>query len=70
MNIWSDATVKLGEKEISTIKAIAVRESVDGASRHCGFKLGEPDLVWNKFVNALTAGQTHSDLDNASRFMP
>lgn len=69
MNIWSDATIQLGEKEISTIKAIAVRDNVNGSNGYYGFNLGEPDLVWNKFVSALTAGKTHGDLENASQFM-
>jgi hypothetical protein len=69
MNNWTDATIRLGEKEISTIKAIAVRDNVNGSNGYYGFNLGEPDLVWNKFVSALTAGQTHGDLENASQFM-
>lgn len=69
MNIWSDATVKLGVHDISTVKAMAVRDHVNGLEGHYGFNLGEPDLVWNKFVSALTAGKTHGDLENATRFM-
>ena len=34
-----------------------------------GFRLGEPDLIWRKFVNALYSGSTHADLENATRFM-
>jgi len=70
MNIWSDATVQLGVKEMSTVKAIAIRDNVNGLSGSYSFKLGEPDLVWTKFVNALTSGKTHGDLENATRFMP
>ena len=33
-------------------------------------KPGEPDLVWRKFVTALYEGHTHSDLDQATRFLP
>ncbi|MBK7815363.1 MAG: GNAT family N-acetyltransferase [Rhodocyclaceae bacterium] len=69
MNIWSDATIKLGWHDISTVKAMAVRDHINGAVDLYGFELGEPDLVWNKFVSALTAGKTHGDLENATRFM-
>jgi hypothetical protein len=69
LNIWSDATVQLGKSEVSTVKAIAVRDNVNGANGYYGFNLGEPDLVWNKFVSALTAGKTHGDLENATQFM-
>jgi hypothetical protein len=34
------------------------------------FKLSEPDLAWRKFFNALNAGITHEDLENATRFLP
>ena len=69
LNIWSDATIKLGWHDVSTVKAMAVRDHVNGAADVYGFNLGEPDLVWNKFVSALTAGKTHGDLENATRFM-
>lgn len=69
LNIWSDATVHLGQMETSTIKAIAVRDNINGLNGFYGFNLGEPDVVWLKFVNALTSGQTHGDLENATRFM-
>ncbi len=69
LNIWSDATVHLGQMETSTVKAIAVRDNINGLNGFYGFNLGEPDVVWMKFVNALTSGQTHGDLENATRFM-
>ncbi len=69
LNIWSDATVHLGQMETSTVKAIAVRDNINGLNGFYGFNLGEPDVVWMKFVSALTSGQTHGDLENATRFM-
>lgn len=68
MNVWSDATVKFGQHDISTIKAMAVRDHVNGANDVYAFNLGEPDVVWNTFINVLTAGKTHSDLDHAPQF--
>ena len=38
-------------------------------SHRYGFQIGEPDLVWRKFVNALHDGRTQSDVDNASLFL-
>ena len=69
MNVWSDAEVQLGSHEISMVKAMAVRDKVNGFQGYYGFNLGEPDLVWNKFVSALTSGRTHGDLEEASRFL-
>ncbi len=69
LNTWSDATIKLGWQDISTVKAMAVRDHVNGTADLYGFELGEPDLVWNKFVSALTGGKTHGDLENATRFV-
>jgi hypothetical protein len=69
MYVWADATVKLGKDEISTVKAMAVRERVNGVGDVYAFNLGEPDIVWNTFIGALTGGQTHGDLEEASRFL-
>ncbi len=69
LHIWSDATVKLGRNDVSTIKAMAVRDHVNGAHDVFAFNLGEPDVVWNTFIKALTAGMTYGDLDHPSQFM-
>ncbi|MDP1652072.1 MAG: GNAT family N-acyltransferase [Rhodocyclaceae bacterium] len=69
MHIWSDAMVKLGSNEVSTVKAMAVRDHVNGANNVYAFNLGEPDVVWNKFISALALGKTYGDLDEASQFV-
>ena len=46
-----------------------VQDTVFEGSHRYGFQIGEPDLVWRKFVNALYDGRTQSDLDNATRFL-
>jgi hypothetical protein len=69
MNIWSDAMVKLGLNDVSSVKAMAVRDHVNGANNVYAFNLGEPDIVWNTFITALSAGKTHYDLEQASQFM-
>lgn len=69
LNIWSSATVRLGKHEVSVVKAMAVREKANGFNGFYGFQVGEPDLVWRKFVMALEHGQTHGDLENATMFL-
>ncbi|MCC2866480.1 MAG: hypothetical protein LK562_01625, partial [Candidatus Accumulibacter phosphatis] len=57
---------QLGPSEVSQIYVLATRESANGIY---DFELGEPDLIWRKFVNALYRGSTQADLENATRFM-
>ncbi|MCM8596984.1 N-acyl amino acid synthase FeeM domain-containing protein [Accumulibacter sp.] len=66
INVWGEVTIQLGPAEVSRIHVSASRESGDGMY---GFRLGEPDLIWRKFVNALYSGSTQADLENATRFM-
>lgn len=69
LNVWSDAKVHLGRLELSTVKALAVRDNANGFNGFYGFKLGEPDLIWRKFVSALQQGKTHEDLEHATMFL-
>lgn len=66
IGVWGEITIQLGPAETSQIKVSASRVSEGG---RYGFRLGEPDLIWRKFVNALYSGSTHADLENATRFM-
>lgn len=70
MDNWGEATVQLGQSEKSVVKAVAIREHTNGLNGFYAFKLAEPDLSWRKFVNAMHAGTTHDDLENATQFMP
>lgn len=67
LDVWGEATIQLGRSEVSRIKASASRDTGNG---FYGFRLGEPDLIWRKFVTALYHGSTHGDLQQATRFMP
>jgi len=69
LNVWSSATVHLGRSEISVVKALAVRDRANGFNGFYGFKVGEPDLVWRKFVSALNHGLTHGDLEHSTIFL-
>ena len=62
IGVWGEMTIQLGPAETSQIKVSASRLSEGGGY---GFRLGEPDLIWRKFVNALYSGSTHADLENA-----
>jgi hypothetical protein len=66
INVWGEVRIQLGPSEVSRIKVAASRESGAGVY---GFRMGEPDLIWRKFVNALYSGSVHADLENATRFM-
>ncbi|WP_313951925.1 N-acyl amino acid synthase FeeM domain-containing protein [Accumulibacter sp.] len=65
-DVWGDVTIQLGPEEVSRVKVSASRGSGSGVYT---FRLGEPDLIWRKFVNALYSGRTQADLENATRFM-
>ena len=68
-NVWLTAIVQLGSKEVSRLTVQAVQENGPNDRHYCGFRIGEPDLVWRKFVTALYQGHTHTDLDQATRFL-
>lgn len=64
------AIVQLGSNEISRLIVQAVQGSDIEDKYYCGFRIGEPDLIWRKFVNALYEGHTHNDLNQATQFLP
>jgi len=68
-DVWLKATVQLGLHEVSRLTVQAVQETEMNDQLYCGFRIGEPDLVWRKFVTALYEGHTHTDLDQATRFL-
>jgi len=67
--VWLSAVVQLGRNEISRLSVQVVQETEHEQTHYYGFRIGEPDLVWRKFVTALYHGHTHSDLDQATRFL-
>ena len=69
LNIWCDTTIQLGHADVSHFRSLALRENNNGYNGFYGFRLGEPDIVWRKFVSALYSSTTHSDLDSATRFL-
>ncbi|MDR2839533.1 MAG: hypothetical protein LBV49_13345 [Azonexus sp.] len=69
VNVWLTVAIQLGSKEVSCLTVQAVQETSQGNRYYYGFHIGEPDLVWRKFVAALHQGHTHSDLNDATRFL-
>ena len=69
LNIWCDTTIQLGHADVSHFRSLALRENNNGYNGFYGFRLGEPDIVWRKFVSALYSSTTHSELDAATRFL-
>lgn len=66
---WLIADIQLGHHGLSRLHVLPVQESRFGEDRVYGFRIGEPDLPWRKFINALYDGQAADDLDHASRFL-
>jgi len=69
LNTWCDTTIQLGHADVSHFRALALRENSNGFNGFYGFRLGEPDVNWRKFVSALYHGTTYGDLDIATRFL-
>ncbi len=69
VDTWLTALIQLGRLETSVLLVRSVQDVECEGSHRYGFQIGEPDLVWRKFVNALYDGRTQSDLDNATRFL-
>ena len=69
LKTWGDAQIELGSTEHSSVKVMAVRRQTGPLNQVYGFRLGEPDEPWRKFVHALALGTTHDDLEHASRFL-
>lgn len=67
---WLTAVVQLGRQETALLQVRCVQDRELGGHHRYGFHIGEPDLVWRKFVNALYDGSTQGDLDQATRLLP
>lgn len=69
LNVWGEASIRLGRYETSVIEAKVVRGKRRGAFGSYGVKVGQTDLTWRKLVGVLRLGTTHEDLNNASAFL-
>lgn len=66
---WLKAVIRVGSNEVSLMRVQVAQETSSDDKHYVGFRIGEPDLVWRKFVNALYSGHTHTDLDQATRYL-
>lgn len=66
---WLTAIIQLGRNESSQLSVQMAQETEHEQMHYYGFRIGEPDLLWRKFVTALYHGHTHTDLDQATRFL-
>jgi GNAT superfamily N-acetyltransferase len=70
LNTWCDTTIQLGYADVSHFRALAMSRTSDGSSTgYYGFRLGETDALWQKFVAALYHCTTYSDLESEARFL-
>jgi GNAT superfamily N-acetyltransferase len=69
LNVWFETVVQLGRSDISRIRSLVQRGNPKGPEGFYGFSLGEPDLLWRKFVSALYQSKTHTDLESPTRFL-
>lgn len=69
LRVWSDAIIRLGQHEVSHVKAMAEHGSTQGDYCFYGFQLGAEDFNWRKFVSALNHATLHGDMDEATRFL-
>ncbi len=68
-DVWLTAVIQVGRQDTSLLQVRCVQDTQFEGNHRYGFQIGEPDLVWRKFVNALYDGRTQGDLDNATRFL-
>jgi len=54
--------IELGAKEFALAEATAVRRQEAGGQVFYGFAVPQPDLAWQRCVQALHSGSTHRDL--------
>jgi GNAT superfamily N-acetyltransferase len=69
LNVWFETIVQLGHSDVSNIRSLVLRGNGNGADGFYGFSLGEPDLLWRKFVSALYRSKIYSDLDTPTQFL-
>ena len=67
--VWFDTTVELGRNDVSHLQSLVLRSNKEEPDGFYGFRLGEPDILWRKFVSALYHSKTYSDLETPTRFL-
>ena len=70
LDTYFDATIRLGRKDTSHLRAFAVRRYESGGRFIYGFSLKKTDAIWVKFIAALCGSMTYGELDHPTRFVP
>jgi hypothetical protein len=65
---WMTAVIQLGRDEISCVQARCVQDTELEGNHLYGFQIGEPDLAWRKFINALYDGGSESGFAPSTPF--
>lgn len=66
VDVWGEVEIRLGQNEVSCSPSCVVR---DLGQRLYAFQLDSPDLIWRKFMAAISKGSTKGDLDIATQFL-
>jgi len=66
VDVWGDVTISLGENEESHSASCVMRDLGKGLY---AFQLDAPDIIWRKFIGAISKGSTKGDLDVATQFL-
>jgi hypothetical protein len=66
VDVWGEVEIRFGVHEISRSSSCVVR---DLGQRLYAFHVETPDMIWRKFMGAISKGSTKNDLDNATQFL-
>jgi hypothetical protein len=59
---WMTAVIQLGAEQVAHLHVITAQDTIMDGNHLYGFRIGDPDLAWRKFINALYDGHEHSRL--------
>jgi hypothetical protein len=63
---WGDVEIQLGKSEISRSSSCVMRDLGKGLY---AFHIDAPDIIWRKFIGAISKGSTKQDLEDATQFL-
>jgi hypothetical protein len=63
---WGDVEIQLGKNEISRSSSCVTRDLGKGLY---AFHIDTPDIIWRKFIGAISKGSTKQDLEDATQFL-
>jgi hypothetical protein len=66
IDIWGEVEIRFGRNEVSRSSSCVVR---DLGQQIYAFHIDAPDMIWRKFMGAISQGSTNEDLENATQFL-